>query len=111
MRAAGARTHIWNNGLKSAALLATFPVFVAAVVYAGLLVQVGFSGYPVAEGLKEAAARLPATLPWVGAGVVAWFAVAFLFNVKMIGLATGAHHVTRQQEPELYNIVENLCIS
>lgn len=111
MRAVGARTHIWNNGLKSAFLLAMFPIFVMLVVYAGMVLQVGFEGHAVAEGLAEAARRLPAAAPWALLGVAAWFAIAFFFNVKLIGAATGARPVTRKQEPALYNLVENLCIS
>jgi len=111
MRAAGARTHIWNNGLKSAFLLAMFPVFVMLVIYAGMVLQVGLEGHEVAEGLVEAGRRLPGTIPWALMGVAVWFTVAFFFNVQIIGAATGAKGVTRKQEPELYNIVENLCIS
>lgn len=111
MRATGARSSIWNNGLKSFALLALFPAFVTLVVYAGLVLQAGFSGFPVAEGMAAAAGRLPATLPWVGVGVAAWFTVAYFMNVKLIALATGASPVARKDEPDLYNLVENLCIS
>lgn len=111
MRATGARTHIWNNGIKSILLLATFPVFVAAVVYGFLVLEVAVTGYPVVEGLHVALERLPATLPWVAGAVAIWFAIAFFFNVRMIALATGARPVTRAEEPLLYNLVENLCIS
>lgn len=111
MLTTGARTHIWNNGLKSALLLAMFPVFVMLIVYAGFLVQVGVTGYPVRDGIVEAARRLPGAVPWALLGTAAWFTVAFFFNVRLIGAATGARTVTRAQEPQLYNIVENLCIS
>lgn len=110
-RATGARTHIWNNAIKSALLMALFPVFVAMVVYAGLVFHAAFSGHSVERGLADAWARLPGTLPWVAAGVAAWFSFAFFANVWLIGRATGAKTVTRTQEPELYNLLENLCIS
>lgn len=110
-RATGARTHIWNNAIKSALLMALFPVFVAMVVYAGLVFHAAFSGHSVERGLADAWTRLPGTLPWVAAGVAAWFSFAFFANVWLIGRATGAKTVTRTQEPELYNLLENLCIS
>lgn len=110
-RATGAQTLIWNNGIKSFVLLAMFPVFVAMVVYAGLVVTMGFAGLPVVEGLKRAFYELPRMIPWVLVGVGVWFVIAFFFNVHMIGLAMGAKTVTRREEPVLYNLLENLCIS
>jgi len=40
-----------------------------------------------------------------------WFVVAWFGHQAMIDMATGAHSVSRQDEPELYNVLENLCIS
>jgi heat shock protein HtpX len=40
-----------------------------------------------------------------------WFAIAWTFHGDMISAATGANDVTRSQEPQLYNIVENLAIT
>ena len=50
-------------------------------------------------------------LPWVVGGVAIWFAIAFLFNTSMVRAATGAHSVSRKENPRLYNIVENLCMT
>jgi heat shock protein HtpX len=40
-----------------------------------------------------------------------WFTIAFFGYRTMIRSATGARPVTRQQAPDLYNMLENLCIS
>src|SRR5579885_1546921 len=40
-----------------------------------------------------------------------WFAIAYVFNEAIIEFATGSKAVTREQEPQLYNCLENLCIS
>src|SRR4051794_20889548 len=40
-----------------------------------------------------------------------WVLIGYLFNDWIIHHATGAEQVTRQEQPELYNLVENLCIS
>lgn len=40
-----------------------------------------------------------------------WFAIAYFANTAIIDMATGAHKVTRQDEPQLYNLLENLAIS
>ena len=125
MSATGLRTQIWSNNSKSLLLLAAFPVQVGLIVYAGLLIQqalgfglqrprgvTGDSLWAVLQqDLVDAALRFPATIPWVLLGVAIWFVIAFLANVKLIGLSTGAQSVSRKEEPELYNLLENLCIS
>ncbi len=57
-----------------------------------------------AEGMM---AYWPITL---GVAVV-WLIVGYFFNGTMIRAATGAKPVMRSQEPKLYNLLENLCIS
>ena len=37
--------------------------------------------------------------------------IAYKFHQSMIDAVTGAHEVTRAEEPRLYNLLENLCIS
>lgn len=49
--------------------------------------------------------------PFVVAGVAIWFTIAYFFNAKMVQMATGAHSVTRKENPRIYNIVENLCMT
>jgi len=111
MRATGARTHVWNNGLKSAALLALFPVFISMVAYAVLLVAAGLEGHDVGEAFSVAALNLPSAAPWAFGAVAVWFAVAYFLNVRILAAATGAKSVTRKEEPLLYNLLENLCIA
>src|SRR5262249_2320787 len=42
---------------------------------------------------------------------VIWIIIAYFFHQSMIDAVTGGHGVTRQEEPRLYNLLENLCIS
>jgi heat shock protein HtpX len=42
---------------------------------------------------------------------VVWVLIGYLFNDSIIHMATGAVAVTRQEQPQLYNLLENLCIS
>ncbi len=37
--------------------------------------------------------------------------IAYFFNQSIIDAVTGGHEVTRQEQPRLYNLLENLCIS
>jgi len=40
-----------------------------------------------------------------------WFVFAYVFNQAIIDFATGSRPVTREELPEVYNLLENLCIS
>ena len=40
-----------------------------------------------------------------------WMLIAFFFQRQLIFSFSGAKPITRQEHPEIYNIVENLCIS
>jgi heat shock protein HtpX len=120
---AGLRTHIWNNNLRSIVLLAFFPVLLVGVGYALTILLTGFTDpaqlVPVNTGGSFSVgpiwaaefARLPQIGVWslIIAGI--WFVIAWFFHQAMINAATGARPVARKDEPELYNLLENLCIS
>ena len=50
-------------------------------------------------------------LPFATVGTVIWIAIAYKFHQRMIDAVTGAHEVSLTEEPRLYNLLENLCIS
>jgi len=114
-QAIGLQTYIWNNNLRSAVLLAGFPVLLIGMVFAAELLLIGAGGLPstgsmggdVAYALRLLAGAAPLAI----AAALAWFGVAYLFNQAIIDLATGARKVDRAAEPQLYNLLENLCIS
>jgi heat shock protein HtpX len=54
---------------------------------------------------------LIAAAPFATIAVAAWIVIAYFFHQSMIDAVTGGHDVTRQEEPRLYNLLENLCIS
>jgi heat shock protein HtpX len=120
MGAVGLRTHIWNNNLKSILLLAGFPFLLMLLAFAAALVLTGMGGdtYSSGQGVMDLGADFSAAIDswptmalWsiIIAGI--WFVIAWFGHQTMIDMATGAHSVTRQEEPELYNLLENLCIS
>ena len=49
--------------------------------------------------------------PFATLGALAWIAIAYFFNQSLIDAVTGGEEVTRKEQPRLYNILENLCIS
>jgi len=122
--AAGLRSHIWNNNLKSIALLAGFPVLLTLLGYAIALLVIAMTGegdYMAGKGgygeaslgdsMMAAVYILPqiAVFASIAAGI--WFIIAWFGHQAMINLATGASSVNRKDEPRLYNLLENLCIS
>lgn len=111
--AVGLKTHIWNNNLKSLALLAGFPVLLLILAYALSVLLRAYStgGERLDQDLIAAAQALPGLVPWVTLGAGVWFVIAWFSHQAMIDAATGAKPVSRKDAPELYNLLENLCIS
>lgn len=113
MQTVGLRTHIWNNAIRSLLLLAGFPVLLLLIAFAFAVIAEALSGTgeDVGQGLANAVRALPSFLPFAVGGALLWFAIAFFINTRLIGAMTGARSVARKEEPRLYNLLENLCIS
>ena len=112
-QATGLQTHIWNNNLRSALLLAGFPVLLVGMIWGldfGLHMLDG-SLKSTGEALAAATGDLVVSLPLALLVAGVWFLIAYFINGLVIDLATGSRAVTRQEEPALYNALENLCIS
>jgi len=113
MGAYGLQTHIWNNNLKSVILLAGFPVLLLLLLY-GLnvgYVGIAYETTSVSDGLAIALENMKRSWPFAFLGAAIWFGIAWMSHQALINLSTGAKPVTRAEEPDLYNMLENLCIS
>ena len=106
----GLRTHIWNNFIKSGLLLAGFPVLLLAVTFA-LMLLVQDTGKGLGGDMAAALGTLPVAFPVALAVSGIWFGIAWLGYQPIINAVSGAKPVTREQEPRLWNLLENLCIS
>ncbi len=93
-------------------LLAGFPVLLLTLMY-GLNVGYVALAYDtgVSDGLARAFETMKRSWPFALLGAVIWFAFAWMLNQSLINMATGAKPVTRAEEPDIYNLLENLCIS
>jgi heat shock protein HtpX len=113
MAAYGLYTHIQSNKFRSMLLLAGLFLLVYVIVYAGALVieAVSNPGGPVDYYLRIALSDVIRTLPFSTGAAALWIVIADFFHQKIIDAVTGGEDVTRQQEPRLYNLLENLCIS
>jgi heat shock protein HtpX len=112
MAAFGLYSHIQSNKRRSIALLIALFFLVYVMTYAGALLAEAVLGDGRIDELLTAALRdLVYALPWVTIGTVLWILVAYKFHQSMIDALTGGREVTRQEQPRLYNLLENLCIS
>ncbi len=119
MRYVGMQTQIRRNNTLSILLLLMFPTIILGMVW-GFLAALNYfgNGYPDEYGemvyqldISTVNYYFVTAIPWVVAGVLIWFVIAYLGNVAMVQQATGARPVTRKENPRLYNIVENLCMT
>jgi heat shock protein HtpX len=113
MAAYGLYTHIASNKTRSMLLLAGLFLLIYVLIYAGALVAEVMirSDATVGYYLRAALADLIKALPWATLGAAAWIAIAYYWHQSIIDAVTGGEAVTRQQQPRLYNLLENLCIS
>ena len=114
MAAYGLYTHIAANKTRSILLLGGLFVLVYVMVYAGALiaeVMTYGAGAPADYYLAAAAHDLIKAFPFATGGALLWIAIAYFFHQSIVDAVTGGQDVTRQQQPRLYNLLENLCIS
>src|SRR6202789_3141660 len=113
MAAYGLYTHIQSNKIRSIVLLAGLFLLVYVIVYAGALIieVLTYGGAPVDYYLKAGLADVIHTLPFSTGAALLWIVIAYFFHQNIIDAVTGGEDVTRQQQPRLYNLLENLCIS
>ena len=108
----GLYTHIQSNRRRSIALLIGLFFLVYVMVYAGALIaEVTRYNAPLDWFLKKAWQDTLMAAPFATIGTVIWIFIAYKFNQSIVDMVTGAREVTRQEEPRLYNLLENLCIS
>jgi len=111
-QAYGLYTHIQANKRRSVALLIGLFLLVYVMVFAGALVAEALSGDARLDTLMRAALRdFVMALPFATAGTLVWIWIAYKFHQSIIDAVTGGAEATRQEQPRLYNLLENLCIS
>jgi heat shock protein HtpX len=112
MAAYGLYSHIQSNRRRSLALLIGLFLLVYVLVYAGALAAEGLSVNADLNTLMQLAWNdLIRAAPLATLGTALWVVIAYFFHQSMIDAVTGGREVTRAEEPRLYNILENLCIS
>lgn len=111
MEYVGIQTQINRNNRNTILLLLLFPLIILGMVWVCLALICYFSHDPHFLDVNEVNAYYLPTIPWVVGGVAIWFLISYYFNSSMVKHATGAEPLTRKENPRIYNIVENLCMT
>jgi heat shock protein HtpX len=113
MAAYGLYTHIASNKFRSMLLLGGLFLLIYVMVFAGALIaevvinSEGSFDYYLAAATRD----LVKAFPYATGGAALWIVIAYFFHQTIIDAVTGGEDVTRKQQPRLYNLLENLCIS
>jgi heat shock protein HtpX len=112
MAAYGLYSHIQSNRRRSIALLIGLFFLVYVLVYAGALLAAALSLDADLNTLMQIAwVDLLKAAPFATAGTALWIVIAYFFHQTMIDAVTGGREIQRADDPRLYTILENLCIS
>jgi len=110
-QAYGLYGHIQANRLRSALLLAGFVVLLHVLLYSLLLIWSALLGGTFEQIAADAWRQFRRSWPVAMIAALVWFAIAYFLHHSLIRMATGARGVARAEAPQLYNALENLCIS
>src|SRR3954454_13698130 len=108
----GLYTHIQSNRRRSILLLIGLFFLVYVMVFAGALVAEAMSYDAALQWLLQRAwIDAVKASPFATVGTALWIFIAYKFHQSLIDMVTSGREVTRMEEPRLYNLLENLCIS
>lgn len=108
----GLYTHQRNNRIRSNFLIVGLFLLVYFMTWGLLLIAFGYGGVPYGRSAFGEASRIfRSWFPLITAGTMLWVFIGFRINVALIGAVTGAKGIAREDNPKLYRMLENLCIS
>lgn len=97
-----------ENQIKTVILLVLFPLVLFLIFW--VVLSLFFTDWAVdkfAVWWDKTMEIFPLILMWL----IAWWAISFFLQKDIMFWLSWAKPITRRQNPEVYNIVENLCIS
>ncbi len=98
---AGIQSSIWSNRFRTTLLVIFFPIILVIAIY--LVFVIIWDSTPLESTIN--------TFIILGPILLIWLIISFIFHKQLLFKFSGAKEVTRKSDPEIYNIVENLCIS
>ena len=103
MQYVGLQSQISRNNWYSFLLLIAFPLVLLGMFYI-------FFFFIDKQETDVVNVHFLTALPFIIAGVLLWFLIAYSGHAAMIRMATGAQPLERKENMRVYNLVENLCI-
>src|SRR5574344_58293 len=119
MEYVGIETQQRRNNILSIMLLVLFPIILLGIVWLFFFLITYFGNRTIDDYGRTiyhadwftVNQYFVSSMPLVIGLVVIWFIIAYFSNTSMIRMATGARPLERKDNPRIYNIVENLCMS
>ncbi|MBQ0085846.1 MAG: M48 family metallopeptidase [Prevotella sp.] len=119
MKYVGMLTQQRNNNIKTVLLLLLFPAILLGLVWL-FLILTNYFGNGVYDEYGNVVNYIDwdtvnyyfvQSIPGVIIGVGIWFLIAYFSNTYIIRHSTGSRPLERRENPRVYNIVENLCMT
>jgi len=107
------QSSINSNKFKTISLVLLFPIFLFIITIGVFAIEASSRSIGVDTKLfwdyvfKQSSTVMLIVIPII----LVWFIISFSFHRKIIFKFAWAKPITRKEFPEIYNIVENLCIS
>lgn len=100
-----------SNERKSIFLIILFPVFLFVICLLAITLFATNENYNMYHKFNEGLAMTGQIFIILLPIIAIWWVISFFFQRQIIFKFTGATPLERKDNPELYNIVETLCIS
>jgi heat shock protein HtpX len=109
MKYFGLQSQIWRNNSNSVLLLIMFPmIFFILTWLFFFFLSLSSEEHRTISQINQS---FLITAPFIIAGVIIWFTIAWFAHSAMINAATDSKPLARSENKRVYNLVENLCIS
>ena len=111
-QAYGLYGHIQANRVRSVFLLASFVALLHVLLFSLLMIFEALTGGgSLGEIVAATVNGFASVWPVAMLAALGWFVIAWLSHQALISFATGSSRVERKEAPQLYDALENLCIS
>jgi heat shock protein HtpX len=108
----GLKTHIWNNNLKSLLFLLLYPLIVS-FIYAGVAYVLMIFFFDSTSSEWKSTFKYIIASYWFIPHIllIIYLFIVYKFHMNRLDIPEGKYLVTREKYPEVYSILEELCIS
>lgn len=116
MQYVGIQTQINRNNRNSIFLILMFPCIILCMLWVFCIIF-GLQTHETYQGTETNVDWTMVNKTWIGmaswaVGIVGiWLLIAYTFHSQMIQSATGSRPLEQRENPRIYNMVENLCMS